>query len=110
MYGVVTFRHQDYPRRLEAMRTTIQKLNTHLEKIESTNTLKMSIKRNVDAGSSRSTHMQDLGQIFASMSHAEAVKYRHSVDVLVVSNARYSRKWVEESWGDPSFRVKFGLR
>jgi len=60
----------------------------------------------------KDTYMKDLGQMFAYMSHSDAVKMRHSVakTMKLVPSARPLRKWVEENVDNDAFREKLGLR
>jgi hypothetical protein len=60
----------------------------------------------------KDTYMKDLGQMFASLSHADAVRHRHSVakTFSLVPSARNLRKWVEQNKDNPAFREKLGLR
>jgi hypothetical protein len=58
------------------------------------------------------SYMKDLGQIFANLSHTNAVKKRHSIakTMKLVPSARPLRLWVEQNKDNPSFREKLGLR
>ena len=60
----------------------------------------------------KDTYMKDLGQMFASLSHADAVRHRHSVakTFRLVPSARNLRQWVEQNKDNPAFREKLGLR
>ena len=60
----------------------------------------------------RDTYMKDLGQMFAGLSHADAVKHRHSIakTYQLIPNARNLRQWVEQNKENPAFREKLGLR
>ena len=60
----------------------------------------------------RDMYMKDLGQMFASISHVDAVKHRHSLakTYSLVPSARNLRKWVEANSENPAFREKLGLR
>ncbi|KAG7367461.1 NmrA family protein [Nitzschia inconspicua] len=60
----------------------------------------------------RDTYMRDLGQVFAGLSHANAVTSRHSIakTYKLAPNIRSLRRWVEENRENPSFREKLGLR
>jgi hypothetical protein len=51
-------------------------------------------------------------QMFACMSHSEAVQQRHSIakTMKLVPSARPLRRWVEQNVDNPSFREKLGLR
>lgn len=58
------------------------------------------------------TYMKDLGQMFAYLSHTDAVKTRHSVarTMKLVPSARPLKLWVEQNKDNPAFREKLGLR
>ena len=58
------------------------------------------------------TYMKDLGQLFASLSHAPDVRSRHSVarTFKLVPSAKNLRRWVEQNQDNPVFREKLGLR
>ncbi|CAB9496847.1 NmrA-like family domain-containing protein 1 [Seminavis robusta] len=58
------------------------------------------------------SYMKDLGQIFAYLSHTDAVKKRHSIakTMKLVPSARPLKLWVEQNKDNPSFREKLGLR
>ena len=58
------------------------------------------------------TYMKDLGQLFASLSHAPEVRSRHSVakTFKLVPNAKNLRRWVEQNQHNPVFREKLGIR
>lgn len=58
------------------------------------------------------TYMKDLGQMFAYLSHTEAVKKRHSIarTMKLVPSARPLKLWVEQNKDNPAFREKLGLR
>ena len=58
------------------------------------------------------SYMKDLGQMFAHLSHTDAVKKRHSIakTMKLVPSARPLKTWVEENKDNPSFREKLGLR
>lgn len=60
----------------------------------------------------RDTYMKDLGQLFASVSHSNAVTSRHSVakTFQLIPSARNLRRWVEQNKENPAFREKLGLR
>jgi hypothetical protein len=60
----------------------------------------------------KGTYAKDLGQLFASLGHTEAVRARHSVakTFKLVPNAKNLRRWVEENQDNPDFREKLGLR
>jgi hypothetical protein len=60
----------------------------------------------------KDTYMKDLGQMFATLSHAVAVRHRHSVDKTfsLVPSARNLRQWAEQNKDNPAFREKLGLR
>lgn len=60
----------------------------------------------------KDTYMKDLGQMFAYMSHSDAVKMRHSVakTMKLVPSARPLRQWVEQNVDNAAFREKLGLR
>lgn len=60
----------------------------------------------------KDTYMKDLGQMFAYMSHSDAVKSRHSVakTMKLVPSARPLRQWVEQNVDNAAFREKLGLR
>lgn len=54
----------------------------------------------------------DLGQMFAYLSHTDAVKKRHSIakTMKLVPSARPLKLWVEQNKDNPAFREKLGLR
>jgi len=58
------------------------------------------------------TYMKDLGQMFAYLSHTDAVKKRHSIarTMKLVPSARPLKMWVEQNKDNPAFREKLGLR
>lgn len=58
------------------------------------------------------TYAKDLGQLFASLGHVDAVRLRHSVarTFQLVPNAKNLRRWVEQNQDNPEFREKLGLR
>jgi hypothetical protein len=60
----------------------------------------------------RDTYMRDLGQLFAGLSHSNAVTSRHSIakTYQLVPSIRSLRRWVIENLDNPSFREKLGLR
>jgi ubiquinone/menaquinone biosynthesis C-methylase UbiE len=60
----------------------------------------------------RETYMKDLGQIFQSMAHTEAVQRRKSIakTMELVPTAKPLRQWIEENKDNPEFREKLGLR
>jgi hypothetical protein len=60
----------------------------------------------------KDTYMKDLGQMFATLSHAGAVRHRHSVakTFSLVPSARNLRQWAEQNKDNPAFREKLGLR
>ena len=60
----------------------------------------------------RGTYMKDLGQLFASVSHSDPIRSRHSVakTFKLVPSATNLRKWVEQNKENPAFREKLGLR
>lgn len=60
----------------------------------------------------KDTYMKDLGQMFAYLSHTEAVKMRHSIakTMKLVPSALPLRKWVEQNVDNVEFREKLGLR
>lgn len=58
------------------------------------------------------TYMKDFGQMFAYMSHTEAVKKRRSVaeTMQLIPNAQPLKEWIKKKKDDPDFREKLGLR
>lgn len=58
------------------------------------------------------TYMKDLGQMFAYMSHSDAVQMRHSIakTLKLVPSALPLREWVEKNVDNEAFREKLGLR
>jgi hypothetical protein len=60
----------------------------------------------------KDTYMKDLGQMFASLSHVDFLRHRHSVakTFSLVPSARNLRQWVEQNKDNPAFREKLGLR
>lgn len=60
----------------------------------------------------KDTYMKDLGQMFAYMSHSDAVKMRRSIakTMKLVPEARALRQWVEQNRENVAFREKLGLR
>jgi hypothetical protein len=60
----------------------------------------------------KGTYAKDLGQLFASLGHTEAVRSRHSIakTFKLVPNAKNLRRWVEQNKDNPDFREKLGLR
>lgn len=57
-------------------------------------------------------YMKDMGQIFAYLSHTDAVQKRHSIarTLKLVPSARPLKQWVEQNKDNPAFREKLGLR
>jgi uncharacterized protein YbjT (DUF2867 family) len=60
----------------------------------------------------KDTYMRDLGQLFAGLSHSQAVASRHSLaeTYKLLPNAKGLRRWVEQNRDNPAFREKLGLR
>mmetsp|Transcript_18370 Transcript_18370/g.44361 ORF Transcript_18370/g.44361 Transcript_18370/m.44361 type:complete len:745 (-) Transcript_18370:45-2279(-) len=60
----------------------------------------------------KDTYMRDLGQLFAGLSHSQAVASRHSLaeTYKLCPNAKSLRRWVEQNRDNPAFREKLGLR
>ena len=58
------------------------------------------------------TYMKDFGQMFAYMSHTEAVKKRFSIaeTMQLIPNAQPLKEWIKKNKDDPEFREKLGLR
>lgn len=61
---------------------------------------------------SDSAYMKDMGQIFAFLSHSDAVQKRHSIakTLKLVPSPKPLKQWVEQNKDNPSFREKLGLR
>jgi hypothetical protein len=60
----------------------------------------------------KDTYMKDLGQLFAGVSHSNAVVSRRSLarTFHLVPTARNLKRWVEQNRDNPAFREKLGLR
>ena len=66
----------------------------------------------IQIASNDRAYMKDMGQIFAYLSHTDAVQKRHSIarTLKLVPSARPLKQWVEQNKDNPAFREKLGLR
>jgi uncharacterized protein YbjT (DUF2867 family) len=61
---------------------------------------------------SKHSYPKDLGQMFGTLAHSDAVKMRRSVakTMDLVPSARPLREWIEQNRNNEAFREKLGLR
>jgi hypothetical protein len=91
---------------------TVSEVQEILQDVFSEHTVETEAVDTKDWIEARDTYMKDLGQLFASVSHSDAVTGRHSVakTFQLIPNARNLRRWVEQNKENPAFREKLGLR
>jgi hypothetical protein len=91
---------------------TVSEVQEILQDVFTQHTVEMETVNTKEWIEARDTYMQDLGQLFASVSHSDAVTSRHSVakTFQLIPSARNLRRWVEQNKDNAAFREKLGLR